>query len=109
MTVHSTQLGADLTLGTGATTLYTVPAGKRTIVKSIVVCNGNAAANFVGFGVIRAGVTIANFRYFVAATSTSGDTVSDLPWIVLNAGDQLLAQAHLASVSVIVSGAELGL
>jgi hypothetical protein len=107
MTVHSTQLGANGAIAAGGATLYTVPAGKRTILKSVVLQNNAAGANriilridLVGGGNMSWGVTVG------AAGGASESMVIDC-WIVLNAGDVLKVNPTSSFVEAIASGAQL--
>lgn len=109
MAVRSQRLGANLGVGTTETTLYTVPSGFRTIVKSIVVCNRNAAANFFALGLYSGGSEVAIWREFMAASGNAGDTVFRDLWVVMDAFDHITGTAHLSPVSVVISGAELDL
>jgi hypothetical protein len=106
VSVHSNQL-ATVTVGTTEVTCYTVPTGKRTIVKNIVACNTNAAANTVAIEVYNGATLLAFFRLYTAIEETPGDTVSMLPWIVLNAGQTLKAVSAHASTVLLISGSEL--
>jgi TolB-like protein len=106
VTVHSTQLAAKSGVGTGGTVVYTVPSGKRTIVKSIWVRNVNAAAQHLGVQYVVAGGQLPELVIYLAATGSNGDSVLVLPWTVLNAGDQIKLFPSANSVDVI---AELSL
>jgi hypothetical protein len=107
VSVHSNQLAATTGLGTTEITLYTVPTGKRTIVKSVVLLNTNAAANIAALEVYSGATLLAFMRFYLAITATAGDTVNAQTWFVLNAGQTLKGIATKASVSVLISGSEL--
>lgn len=107
MTVHSNQLGFGHALGVGTTTLYTCPSLKRTIVKSIVVENTNAATQRLIFQVKNGATTKVQWCEHPAAGSAAGETVFRDLWVVLVAGDVLQVIVAAASVDVIVSGSEL--
>ena len=109
MTVHSTQLGLALTIGTGGTTLYTVPAGKRTIVKSVVLQNLNAAAAQATIAIYNGATELAQWGVHLAAAGAAGDSNADQIWVVLNAGQRLKVFAGAASCSAVASGSELAL
>lgn len=109
MAVHSTQLAANGNLVHSQVTLYTVPTGKRTIVKSAIVRNQAAAAQVVTLYVFSGGSEVASLNYHLAAAGSAGDTISDLTWFVINAGQQLRAIAGSSFAEIIVSGAELDL
>jgi hypothetical protein len=107
VSVHSNQLAATTGLGVTEITLYTVPTGKRTIVKSVILLNTNAAANIAALEVYNGATLLAFMRFYLAITATAGDTVNVSTWFVLNAGQTLKAIATKASVSVLISGSEL--
>lgn len=107
MTTRSTQLGIDVGVGTTEVTLYTVPTGKRSIVKGLQMTNTNAAANFTAIEVYSGATLLGFWREYMAAGGVTGDSITKELWLVLNAGQALKAVSHAASVSVIVSGAEL--
>jgi hypothetical protein len=104
---HSTQLGHVLDTGSGISTLYTVPAAKRTILKSIVAQNYNAAANVLTVSVWSGSTELFQWAYYLAANPGNGDSVLSLPWVVLNTGQLLKVQTLHASLTVVASGAEL--
>lgn len=107
MTVHSTQLGAHQTIGTGGVTIYTVPANKRAIVKSIWIRNTAGAAQTAAFALIlTGGATITIFQPLAASPAAGSSLYLDL-WVILNAGDALKITAGAASLDAIVSGTEL--
>jgi hypothetical protein len=109
MSVHSARLGYDSALGTTGVTLYTVPSGKRTIVKCITAFNATGSANRV----LVIGEVSGNNAFVeglhLAAIGSDGESKTILPWHVLNAGDTIAAVADHSSVSVAVSGTELDL
>ena len=107
MTTHSTQLGANLDVGTTEHTLYTVPAGKRTIVKSLAACNYASAATTL-FVKGKVGSTDVWLLEIPLGGNTTDTRIWVQPvWIVMNAGDLLRVVANAASVSLVASGAEL--
>ena len=107
--VASLQLATHDALGGTVQTLYTVPTGKRTIVKSIVTTNLDSSARIVIFYVTVGSTEEASFNVHEAASGAAGDTVILAPWIVLEAGQSLKAQTTGGTSRVIVSGAELTL
>jgi hypothetical protein len=108
VTVRSSLLGTANVSDSSAHVLYTVPAGYRTIVKSIIVKGGATAASRAAFRLLRSGTALANFSAFMSAINTSGDTVFLLPWLVMNAGDSLdVTFSAAAGGWVAVSGTEL--
>lgn len=108
MAVHSTQLGHGIGLTAGAHNVYTVPTGKRTILKSLSLRNATAGAVTGGFAIALAGGGTLNFFQPLAATPAAGSTVHLALWIVLNAGDVLQVDGIAGSgIDAIASGAEL--
>lgn len=109
MSVATKQLGWNNAVGTTQVTLYTCPSGHRTIVKSLVVRNGAVGSNILAVAILSGGVVAGAMRLYLAAGGTNGDTELLQPWMVMEAGDALIAQATAASVVVFASGAELTL
>lgn len=109
MAVHSTQLGHDAVLSSSTVTLYTTPANKRTIMKSVVCKNLHNAANFVAITFTNTSGDLGYYVLYMAASGSQGDSVDWTPWVVLNAGDKIEAIAQSGNVGIIVSGAELSL
>jgi hypothetical protein len=109
VTVHSTQLGAKAGMATTLVTVYTVPSGKRTIVKGIWVRNAGAAATVCDVNLALSGGPSPSFFIALAATPAAGSTVFLPVWIVLNAGDVIKAAMNAGTGDLIVAGAELTL
>ena len=107
MTVHSTLLGHAIAIGTSESILYTVPSGKRTIVKSIVATNYTAAAVTLFVKGKQSGSDIWLLEIPLGADTADNRSFTDPVWIVMNAGQQLVALAGTADVSIVVSGSEL--
>ena len=107
MAVHSTQLATVNAVGTSYSVAYTVPANKRTIVKSIVAWNTFAGANTLQVRIRSGSTTLCTFEFHLATTGAAGDTIYELPWIVLHTGQTLELAVGSSSASVIISGAEL--
>lgn len=107
MPVVSQRLAADATSGTGSRDIYTVPANRRTIIKSIVGINTSGAANRLFVNVIDGGVTITTFTLAWNADGTLKDAQWLQCWIVMREGEVLQVAAENASIHVLVSGAEL--
>lgn len=108
MTVHSTQLGAHQAIPAALTTLYTVPALTRTIVKSLWLRNATAGAVTCEIALVLAGgATVAFFQPLAASPATGSSVYLNL-WVVLNAGDKLQVSGAAGSgVDAIASGAAL--
>ena len=107
MSVRSKQLGLGTSLGTGTHDLYTVPAGYRTIVKSLVLWNRFGTAQRVVVGILSGSTLLADFVVVLAATSNAAETNVLQPWIVMEAGQKIQVAPQGGTVDAIVSGAEL--
>lgn len=109
MTVHSTLLAAGLEAGTGPNVRYTVPAGKRTILKGVSGYNSFAGFNRL-YVVLMSGATPVSYLMLpLDANGTLGEAKNETPWQVLNAGEHLATDALHGSVYFWLSGAELTL
>lgn len=110
MSVHSAQLYAGALTAGATNTVYTCPAGKRTIVKGITAFNGNAAASLQQLLVYSSGGTrLATYQIHLGANGAAGDSASLTPWLVINAGQTLRAYAQQTANDMSISGAELTL
>jgi hypothetical protein len=107
VTVHSNQLVAIEALPTTETLIYTVPANKRTIVKSVIATNTNAAANTVAIEVYSGATLLGFFRLYQAAANATGDTVNMELWLVLVTGQTLKGLCSHANSTLLISGSEL--
>lgn len=107
--MHSKRLGSNAALGTTPATIYTVPNAKRTIVKSVAVKNLSASANWCVITFAASGGDIGYYVIYVGPSGANGDSAHQELWLVLNATDHISVFAHVSTLSVIVSGAELDL
>jgi hypothetical protein len=107
--VHSTSLIAASGLAAGATTLYTVPTGKRTIVKSVRMINGGAAAARVVLSRNGTGGVLGYWIAHLAAANAAGEDIELATWVVMNAGETLKLIAGGTTTALMVSGSELTL
>lgn len=107
MTVHSTQLGANSAVTTAGATLYTCPAGKRTIVKSVVLENTASASQRVFIEVVLHSGGAIQPSVTLGANPSATEAIVWSCWIVLNAGDSIKIQPSANGVQAIVSGTEL--
>lgn len=107
MTVYSTQLGAGSFAAGSYSTIYTVPTGKRTILKSLWVRNTYAGANICKINCDTVAHGNVYFYFPLTTSGTSGDTVLVPLWVVLSAGDILKVEPTQSSVELIASGSEL--
>jgi hypothetical protein len=109
VTVYSTQLGSNATINTSGSTIYTVPAGKRTIVKSLAVANFFAGANNAVIAYFHGATLLGYHNVHLATAGSSGDTEVSQPYVVLNAGDSIKVTPSNNGVAVLASGSELTL
>lgn len=107
MTVVSQSLAIGQRTSTAATSIYTVPTGKRTILKSIVVNNGNVAANRVVVEILISGTVVAAMSLFAAAGGATNDTPILQPWLVLQAGWTISILSTQQPYYYALSGSEL--
>lgn len=107
MAVRSKSLHMGSSNAGTTATLYTVPTGYRTILKSITVYNTFAGVNLVQLNIVRASATLSIYVVICAAAGGAGAQQQLLPWIVLNEGDSFtLTIGHNAAYWTI-SGTEL--
>lgn len=109
MTVHSTLLGKGAALSVALHTLYTVPTGKRTILKSITLWNNFAATNRVVVELTLGGVTVVVLDPVLASTGSAGDSIYVPFWTVMDAGDTVAVAPQSHPADATLSGAELTL
>jgi hypothetical protein len=104
--ITPTKLG-QAAITTGVTTLYTVPAATRTLLKEFSIANTTAAPISVRVFLVpsagAAGTTNA-FLYDVAVPNANALQYNGIE--VLNAGDTIQIQAASAGLTIIASGAE---
>jgi hypothetical protein len=102
--LRSTQLWKGVVSSTTVTTVYTVPAGKRAILKFVTVMNAGAATRDVQLRIGGLG-TIAHWN--LTAYGTGGDKATGTFWVVLNAGETIQVDLTVAgTVSMTISGSE---
>lgn len=86
------------------TTVYTVPAGKRAILKFVTAQNVGAATRDVQLRVLGPGTI---FHWSLTGYGTGGDKATGTFWLVLSAGDQVQVNLNLAgTVTMTISGSE---
>ena len=91
--------------GLAAATVYTTPAGKKTIVRNIHVANGSASAVPLALSL---GVDAAGTRLFSALSIPSASSFDWSGFIVLEAGEVLQASVGTAATLVLtISGVEV--
>ncbi len=104
--ITPTKLG-QAAITVGVTTLYTVPASTRTLLKEFSIANTTAAAiNVRVFLVPSAGAagTGNAFLYDVAVPNNNALQYDGIQ--VMNAGDTIQIQAASAGLTITASGAE---
>lgn len=109
MAVRSKQLGIGTSLSAAAHDLYTVPAGYRTIVKSIVLWNRFGTAQRIVIGILDGATLKANFVQPLGATSSATELVILQPWIVMIENTKIQVAPQSGTADVIISGTELEL
>lgn len=104
--ITPTKLG-QAAITTGVTTLYTVPAATRTLLKEFSIANTTGAPINVRVFLVpsagSAGTTNA-FLYDVPVPNANALQYNGIE--VLNAGDTIQIQAAAAGLTIIASGAE---
>lgn len=101
-------LGQAALAATTNTTIYTVPAGKQTIVSNITICNRSATAGTYRIAIVKSGETLADKHYVVYDVSLPGNDATFLQvGLNLAAGDFIVAYSAVATLSVTASGAEI--
>lgn len=99
--LHVNQLAVGTVASSAFVTAYTVPAGMRTVLRSVVAKNTTATATLLL--VDAAGVTI--FDPTLAVSGAAGDTLNVQPWVVLLPGQLIrLASGGGRAVTYILSG-----
>lgn len=104
--ITPTKLG-QAAITVGVTTLYTVPAATRTLLKDIDIANTTAGALLLRvFLVPSAGVAgTANALFYDISLAANSTT----QWVgvqILNAGDTIQIQASALGLTITASGAE---
>ena len=93
---------------TGATTtVYTVPASTRTMVKEIDICNTTAGALTINVHLVPSGGAARTANALLYGVSIAANTT--LQWSgvqVMNAGDTIQVQASGLGLTVTASGGE---
>jgi hypothetical protein len=101
-------LGQSAPSATTNTDIYTVGAGKSTIVSTITICNRDTTTATYRIAVRPAGATIANQHYIAyGATILGNDTIALTLGIALAATDVLTVYASNANLTFNAFGAEI--
>lgn len=109
MAVHSKRLGSSIAVGATDVTLYTVPSGKRTIVKGVQMQNLGATACRGTLKVYNGATQIMQYATPLAAVGSDGNSDTRQIWLVMNAGEALKCNCTAGTIVVCASGAELTL
>lgn len=107
MAVRSKQLAIGSYSSGSYATLYTVPTGYRTIIKSLWLRNTGAGSNTVHLNPHSAGGASPYFNVVLATAPGAGDSQFVSLWVVLEEGDTFKMEPVTYSVDAILSGAEL--
>jgi hypothetical protein len=103
-------LGQVATSATTATTLYTVPALKETIISTLVVANRNISAATYRIAIRPNGATLANQHYIAYDVPVgANDSTNITLGITLAAGDIITVYASNANLSFSAFGSVIDL
>ena len=101
-------LGQLAPAATTNTDLYTVGAGKSTVVSTLAICNRSATSATYRIAVRVAGTALANENYIAYDTTVVGnDTVALTLGITLAATDIVTVYASTANLSFNLFGSEM--
>ncbi len=97
----------DTYLQVATAVLYTVPAGTRSIVKEIILCNTHTVAITVTMNYLKSGGTLAKGTILSAVSLAAGETKQLSLSSVLDVGDAVKGLASVADkITVSISGIE---
>lgn len=100
-------LGQSNPAATTATTLYTVPSGKETVISSVVIANLTATAATYRIAVRPAGAALANQHYLAYdITVGASDSTALTLGITMAATDVLTVYASTANLAFTAFGDE---
>lgn len=101
-------LGQVAPSATTATTLYTVPSAKSTVVSTISVCNQAATAATYRIAIRPAGATLAGLHYIAYdATVAANDSTMFTIGVTLATTDVVTVYASTANLSFGAFGSEI--
>lgn len=101
-------LGQVAPSATTATTLYTVGAGKSTVVSTIAVCNRAATAATYRVAIRPAGATLSNEHYIAYdSTVAANDSTMITIGVTLATTDVITVYASTANTSFSAFGSEI--
>lgn len=107
MAVRTKQLATAHLTDVFEHTVYTVPAGYVTIVKSLVFQTSAAAAQRAVWSVVLGSTTLFAAGVSLAAAGANGESQVLLPYVVMSAGQKLDVTFGATGGWVLASGAEL--
>lgn len=105
MTVRSAQLAIGTLNTASITTVYSVPVGRRTIVKSIFVLNGQPTTENESRMYVTSGGTLRTVHAFSSLPQNKSEYFEC--WFVLDTGDSLQLSFSQGGARYLISGAEL--
>lgn len=103
------KLGQSYPAATTYTTVYTLPASKRAVLRNIVICNTTAAAIDVRVCAVPNGSSpSASNSIYYGFTLDPYLTISKMLWVVLDTtGDYISVYVSAQGVTFTLSGAEI--
>lgn len=111
MTVTAKMLANAQFATTAGVTLYTVPAGKRTIIDKLTATNTGAGAQLITINIVPSGQGIGTANQITSSKSIAAATAADLTENqnqILAEGDQVVATADAnGKIVVRLSGREI--
>lgn len=104
--ITPTKLG-QAAITTGVTTVYTVPASTRALLKEFSIANTTAAAINVRVFLVPSGGSAGTSNAFVYDVPVAANDALQYDGVqVLNAGDTIQVQAASAGLTITASGAQ---
>jgi hypothetical protein len=95
--------------GTTESTLYTVPTGKKVIIKDITICNTSSTDATISLSIVPSGNTAAASNRILASLKVTANSTVDITLSqVMNEGDFISGlQATAGALTVLISGVEV--
>jgi hypothetical protein len=101
-------LAQNATSATSNTDMYTVGAGKQTVISTIVVCNRGATATTFRIAIRPDGAVLANTHYIAYdVTVAANDSTNLTLGITMDASDVLTVYAGNANLTFAAFGSEI--
>lgn len=95
-------------LTSGATTIYTVPAYSKAILKDLDICNNSTSKTNVTVYLVPAGSTPGPTNILIPGVEIPANSI--MQWTgtqVLNVGDSIAASSTVLGTNIFASGAEV--